>query len=103
MRLVLFTFFILSSSLLFSQEERTALVKSIDGIDVYIFSTPTSKYEEVYTVSSVFGYANPLQLEVELFVGKVRKKNKKREKKGLSVANAIIINSGDKASAITYK
>lgn len=96
---------------LFAQEncEGKAQVKSLYGIDIYLYSTPVVDYEETFKIEPLVNALGALgdtrqSLDemVDMFARRCFKLNKKADKKDYEKADGIIIYNSSTAMGIRY-
>jgi|GEM_PF-2283525 len=92
-----------------SSGQGLAQVKKIEGFDIYMFSTPTVPYEEVFRVSGFWNWGELIEEKTTLdnivrtMVRNARRKNRKASKKDWQKADGIIITDNESGVGIRYK
>lgn len=86
-----------------------AEVDKLQGFDIYMYSEPMADYDIIDDMNSGTGMiAAAFDAHIDLntivkgFIAKARKKNKKAEKQGEDLIDAIIIYDMEKAVGIKY-
>jgi methionine salvage enolase-phosphatase E1 len=83
---------------------QTANVRKVEGLDVYIYSTPSVPYEELYTVSGFWNWRELFgSTTLDNMVGAMVRNATKKGKKEGKQATGIIFTAKDKGVAIRLK